>query len=168
MRTRLQTPLLKISRQPDILRADCWRKVLACLVLLIVACSTTHAREPQPKLATINVEINDVSLEVEVAATGLERNRGLSYRKHLDSDAGMLFVYQQERPLIFTMRETSIPLSIAFISADLVINEIHKMEPWATQNYPSKIQAQYALEVNQGWFERNGIKAGDRIKLLRE
>ncbi len=168
MRTQIQIPLRKFLPQRDVLHPDNLLRVLVCLLLLVAACSATHAREPQPKLGTINVEINDVSLEVEVAATGVERNRGLSYRKFLDSDAGMLFVYKQERPLIFTMRETSIPLSIAFISADLVINEIHKMEPWATQNYPSKIQAQYALEVNQGWFERNGIKAGDRIKLLRK
>lgn len=158
----------KILQQTDKQQANYFLTLLALLLLLAVACSTTHAGEPQPGLATINVEINDVTVEVEVAATGVQRNRGLSYRKYLDDDAGMLFVYKQERPLIFTMRETSIPLSIAFISADLVINEIYKMEPWAAQNYPSKIQAQYALEVNQGWFERNGIKAGDRIKLLRE
>ena len=136
-----------------------------CISVLITGTKTSYAREPQPQLPTIEISINSLKIEVEVAATPLHRNRGLSYRKFLPSDRGMLFVYKQPRPLIFTMRETSIPLSIAFVSEDLVINEIHKMKPWDTENYPSNQPAQYALEVNQGWFERNGIKAGDKIAL---
>ena len=141
-----------------------WLLLLAACVVAVCA-TTTHAREPQAKLNTIPVQINDIEIEVEVASTGQQRTRGLSYRKHLASNSGMLFVYQKTLPLIFTMRETSIPLSIAFISEDFVINEIHKMEPWALQNYPARLPARYALEVNQGWFEKNGIKVGDRLKM---
>lgn len=141
----------------------CLVVLAACMVA--ICATTTHAREPQPKLNTIPIQINDIEIEVEVASTGQQRTRGLSYRKHLASNAGMLFVYQKTLPLIFTMRETSIPLSIAFISEDFVINEIHKMEPFAQQHYPARLPARYALEVNQGWFEKNGIKAGDRLKM---
>jgi len=88
---------------------------------------------------------------------------GLSFRPSLDEDAGMLFVYPQEQQMTFTMRNTLIPLSIAFISKDLVINEIHHMDVGPGQLFPSMEPAQYALEVDQGWFEANGIKPGDQI-----
>lgn len=126
------------------------------------------AKTPQPKLATAIIEINGVRLETEIASTAQQRQRGLSYRKRLDAESGMLFVYQNERKLTFTMRETAIPLSIAFVSQDFVINEIHKMEPFNKEFYPSRHPAKYALEVNQGWFEQKQIKPGDRIKLVFE
>ncbi len=144
-----------------------WR---ACLVVMtasmvLLCTSVTFAREPQAKLSTIPLEIGGIGIEVEVASTPQQRSRGLSYRKHLGANAGMLFVYQKTQQLVFTMRETSIPLSIAFISEDLVINDIQKMQPWNREHYPARLPARYALEVNQGWFERHGIKVGDRLKM---
>ena len=65
-------------------------------------------------------------MTVEIAATGDQRFMGLSFRRSMPEYAGMLFVYQQEQPLTFTMRNTLIPLSIAFVSKNLVINEIHR------------------------------------------
>lgn len=153
--------------QHRLLSQDLWALLFtACFAVLFA--SATFAREPQPKLNTIPIEINDIEIEVEVASSNYQRNRGLSYRKHLATNAGMLFVYQKPQQLIFTMRETSIPLSIAFISEDLVIIEILKMQPWAQENYPASQPARYALEVNQGWFERNGIKAGDRLQMANQ
>lgn len=141
-------------------------------MLLVVTMTATSsaivsfAGEPQAKLNSALIEINGVELEAEIATTPLERRRGLSFRKSLAPGTGMLFVYQKARPLVFTMQETEIPLSIAFVSEAFVINEIHKMQPFARDHYPSTHPAKYALEVNQGWFEQNGIKAGDQIKLV--
>ena len=144
------------------------RRLVATLMLLIasaVAGVSVADGQPQPPLRTVVLSVGGVPLITELAVTPGERQRGLSYRKVLDENAGMLFVYQQERPLIFTMRETSIPLSIAFISEQLEIIEILTMEPFAQENYPSSRPARYALEVNAGWFKANGVKAGAKINL---
>ena len=111
----------------------------------------------------MQLQINDVVLTAEVAASAQQRYMGLSFRPELEDDAGMLFVYPEEQPLRFTMRNTLIPLSIAFISKDLVINEIHEMNVGPGQIFSSRKVAQFALEVDQGWFAANNIKAGDQI-----
>lgn len=121
---------------------------------------------PQPTLPAITLEINGKQLKAEVAATGQQRYMGLSFRPSLGEDEGMLFVYSEEQQLTFTMRNTLIPLSIAFISEDLVINEIHLMDVGPGQLFPSQKPAQYALEVEQGWFAANGVKPGDLITRL--
>lgn len=130
---------------------------------LAVGSVTADEQSAQPRLPTIELGIGDKTLVVEVAATGQQRYMGLSFREFLGSEEGMLFVFENERPLTFTMRNTRIPLSIAYISKDLVINEIHEMDVGPNQLFPSQKSAQFALEVNQGWFTANGIEAGDRI-----
>ena len=141
--------------------------IFLTLLLLTAAISTlTQADnvkpqgEPQPTLPTVLLNIdNSHQLTTEVAISPIERQRGLSFRQSLGDDNAMLFVYNNERRRLFTMRETSIPLSIAFINSDLVITQILDMLPFAIQNYPSRHPARYALEVNKGWFDQHGIKA---------
>lgn len=134
---------------------------LLCLVGISAVFADTE--QGQPPLPLVELQIKDINLTAEVAASGQQRYMGLSFRQSLGDDEGMLFVFETERPLTFTMRNTLIPLSIAFISADLVINEIHEMNVGPNQLFPSRLSAQFALEVNQGWFKANGIKPGDRI-----
>ena len=86
------------------------------------------------------------------------------HRKELPSDQGMLFVYFRETELSFWMKNTYIPLSIAFINADGVIVDIQQMEPEKTDSHKSKKPALYALEANKGWFNERDIKVGDRIE----
>lgn len=142
-------------------------KVHALLVALMLPCTWVHVAmadgTAQPRLQSVQLKINDVLLKAEVAATAQQRYMGLSFRKSLGKDAGMLFVYPEERALSFTMRNTLIPLSIAFISGDLIINEIHQMNVGPGQIFDARQKAQFALEVDQGWFAANGIKAGDQI-----
>ena len=142
-------------------------RCLRLLSLLLLALGLTQvqadAGKPQPTLPTAVLEINNHRLVTEIAISPLERQRGLSFRESLDKDGAMLFVYNEERRRLFTMRETSIPLSIAFINSKLEITQILDMLPFAIQNYPSKYPARYALEVNKGWFDDNAIKAGDKI-----
>ncbi len=138
---------------------------LAMCTLLLAVSGASFADDPQPTLPLVELEVNDLRLSTEVASTARQRFMGLSFRRSLDTDAGMLFVYESTQSLTFTMRNTLIPLSIAFISADLVINEIHHMDVGPGQLFPSNKPAQYALEVNQGWFEANGIEPGMRLTL---
>jgi len=139
--------------------------LLVLLSVIFVQGTLANETHPgaQPQLPTIKLLIDGKPMTVELAATADQRFMGLSFRRSMPYDAGMLFVYKQEQPLTFTMRNTLIPLSIAFISRNLVINEIHDMNVGPGQLFPSRQHAQYALEVNQGWFARNGIKSGAQI-----
>jgi uncharacterized membrane protein (UPF0127 family) len=114
-----------------------------------------------------SVEINGVRLNVEVAATPGERARGLMDRDELGSGWGMLFVFQQEETQTFWMRNTKIPLSIAFVGADLVVRDVQDMEPMTDDNHVSTAPAIYALEVNQGWFRSHGVAPGATVKFSR-
>jgi uncharacterized membrane protein (UPF0127 family) len=108
-----------------------------------------------------------VRVWVEIADNPLERAIGLRGRESMPEDRGMLFVYPAEGPRSFTMANTPIPLSIAFIDSERRIMDIQDMEPFDDEppGYDSAEPAQYALEVNQGFFEERGVKVGDRVEL---
>ncbi len=117
-------------------------------------------------IRVINKFNEEVPLIVEIAVTPDKRRTGLMYRKKMPRDHGMLFVFTEDTPLVFWMKNTYIPLSIAYIDKNGYINDIHHMEPLnATKTYPSKKPSRYALEVNMGWFHENNIKPGCRILL---
>jgi len=136
---------------------------IACLVLLNN--SVVAKDQPQEKLLRVKLTIAGKTLLTEVANTPDQRYMGLSFRRKLAENEAMLFVYQREQALTFTMRNTLLPLSIAYISKDFVINEIIDMPVGPNQLFPSKVPGQYALEVNQGWFERNQVRVGEQIKM---
>ena len=108
-----------------------------------------------------------VEVRVEVADDVSEQAKGLMYRKALGEDRGMLFVYPDERELTYWMKDTLIPLSIAYIDSEERIVDIQDMKPLDDRppHYESSEPAQYALEVNQGFFEENGVKEGDHAEL---
>jgi uncharacterized membrane protein (UPF0127 family) len=130
---------------------------------------TTTATEPETtQTSTLNI-INSagerVEVEVEIADDDPERQRGLMERTELAENAGMLFVFEEEQPRSFWMRNTLIPLSIAYISADGIIVDIQDMQPLDETSRPSAAPAQYALEVNQGFFAERGIGVGEVVEL---
>lgn len=114
----------------------------------------------------ITIKIKECKLIVEVADTDLTRSTGLMFRKELGKDKGMLFVFGTERNVSFWMKNTSIPLSIAFIDKNGIITEILDLKPNDLTSKKSKKKVKYALEVNQGYFKKNNIKAGDKINGL--
>lgn len=114
------------------------------------------------RVTTLRVGGNEVT--VEVAESDAERQRGLMGRDSLPEGHGMLFVYSRPQTLSFWMRNTDIPLSIAYISQDGVIVDIQRMEPHTQEQHPSREPAMYALEMNQGWFEQHGVTVGDRVQ----
>ena len=115
-------------------------------------------------LEVIDVIVGGSPLEVEVARTTDEQARGLMFRKTMSDDHGMLFPYESDRRLSFWMKDTLIPLSIAYISADRIIKEIHDMKPGSMKEVVSGQSVRYALEVNQGLFARLGVEVGDRVE----
>ena len=109
----------------------------------------------------------NVEVEVEIADDTEEMARGLMGRTALAEDAGMLFVYPDERELSFWMKDTLIPLSIAFMDAEGRIVDIQDMRALddTPPHYTSAEPARYALEVNEGFFDERGVEVGDRAEL---
>jgi uncharacterized membrane protein (UPF0127 family) len=126
----------------------------ACLAaLLAVGCSQSPVK--------IDVSINGVAFRVEVARTVKERENGLMFRKTLQPQEGMIFVFEMDQHLSFWMKDTPLPLSIAFLSSEGKILEIRDMEPFSQSIIRSRFSSRYALEVAQGTFTRIGAKEGD-------
>jgi hypothetical protein len=102
-------------------------------------------------------------IEAEVAATTENRMVGLMNRRSMPAQRGMVFAFTQENTHCMWMRNTYLPLSVAFIDADGVIINIEDMQPQTETSHCSKKPARYALEMNQGWFAQRGIKPGARL-----
>lgn len=116
----------------------------------------------------VSITIQEKKLRAEVVRTEEEKARGLMYRERLGNDEGMLFVYEEEEFLSFWMKNTRIPLSIAFIDRTGKIVDIQDMEPFQLKHHVSAQPAVYALEVNQGWFRKNGLRVGHQVKFPPE
>ncbi len=120
---------------------------------------------PTAAVAVTNDAGGRAELTVELATTSAARGRGLMGREELAEDRGMLFVFPADTEARFWMKDTSIPLSIAFIAADGMILDVQEMEPFSTELHRPPQPYRYALEVNQGWFGRNGFEAGDSVEV---
>jgi len=103
---------------------------------------------------------------VEVAETDFSRAKGLMFRESLDENTGMLFIFPDEKNLGFWMKNTMIPLSIAYANNMCEIINIEEMMPHDHRNTMSKGPARYAIEANSGWFDKNGIKIGDKFEII--
>lgn len=115
----------------------------------------------------IPLYIHQKEIWVEVAKTPEERSRGLMGRKHLGKDEGMLFIFETEDYHGFWMKNTLIPLSIAFLDRDCQIVWITDMKPLTLDSHVPPNPIRYALEMNKGWFSSNGIKAGDVVRFSK-
>jgi len=139
------------------------------LVVLLTACGKGEnqkatSAEGQRSIKPF-IKIDGISLEIEIVQDAESRQLGLMYRDELAENLGMLFVFESTQVLSFWMRNTFIPLDIAFIDAAGVIVDIQRMEPLdESKQYISAMPALYALEVNAGWFENNGLKRGSKVQ----
>ncbi len=114
-------------------------------------------------LPTTRLTIDGNNIAAEVANTESTRMAGLMFRRDLGVDNGMLFVFPDAKLRAFWMKNTLIPLSIAFINdKGVIVNEL-EMPPQTEQTFMSDGPAQYALEMNAGWFTKRGIKPGDMV-----
>lgn len=137
--------------------------ILLALILIL----DSHESSGEMKRCRINLQNSsgqEVRLNIEIAATERDRQNGLMYRMSLPDDSGMLFVFERDKRLSFWMKNTYIPLDIAFIDSKDVIKDIYQMTPLDTSVfYTSTSEVRYALEVNQWWFSKHGITAGNKI-----
>lgn len=132
----------------------------AGVLALIVLCGVANAAENDAKLS---LRIGPHAFQVEVAATEQQRQRGLMGRTHLPADGGMLFVFEQPGRYCFWMRDTPLPLSIAFIDSTGRIASLADMQPRNESLHCPSVDVRYALEVRQGEFQRRGIAARARV-----
>jgi uncharacterized membrane protein (UPF0127 family) len=136
---------------------------LLCGLLLSGACESEIL---ETRDLTIERDGGDpVVIRAEIARSADEKKKGLMFRRELADGRGMLFVFDRDQIMSFYMKNTLIPLSIAFIRSDGSIAEIRDMRPLDESLVRSSWSVRYALEAPQGWFNRAGIKAGDRLLL---
>ena len=112
--------------------------------------------------------INNVPIKVKMARTGQEQQRGLMFVSSLPQDEGMLFCHPKPQPMSFWMKNVKIPLSIAFINKNGKIISIRDMSPGSLESVKSPIPCRWALEMNQGWFDKHGIKAGATVDYCKK
>jgi len=129
----------------------------AVLILFLTGCSE--------KNDLVSITVGKDIYHIELARTREEQSRGLMYRESLRSDEGMIFIYEEDRKLSFWMKNTYIPLSIAFIAKDGTIKEIHQLKPESLTPVISSHSVRYALELPFGSFNQSGAKVGDKITL---
>ena len=142
-------------------------RTLAILLLAPLGCGNGgNVSDGGAALSVASILVGHQRVTVEVAATPSARRRGLMHRQSLPDDRGMLFIFPQEKLLTFWMKDTHIPLSIAFAREDGTIVRIADLEPRSEQPVSSRSPARYALEMNRGWFARHGVLEGDAIRRI--
>ncbi len=137
------------------------------LVLVLLVVFFSFSCKKSDVLRTQDIKINQWKITVEIADTRETQEKGLMGRESLDEDKGMLFVYDRDSRKSFWMKNTKIPISLAYIATDGTIREIYDMEPLSTRIVESRYSVRYVLEVNQGAFQRHGIKEGDKVEFIR-
>ena len=141
--------------------------LLAILVVAIVnhPMASAFAQEDQ-KFGIISLTAGMYVIKAEVAASNAERERGLMLREKMAANEGMVFVFETPSEVCMWMKNTLLPLSVAFIDEAGKIVNIEDMKPQTTDNHCGKKRVSYALEMNQGWFKQKNIKAGSVIEGL--
>jgi uncharacterized protein len=138
--------------------------VLALVLALGLAAPVQAQTEAQPRLETITLSAGMHNIRAEVARTPWQTTTGMMFRKEMAPHEGMLFVFDAPAQRCFYMRNTLLPLSIAFIADDGSIVNIADMQPLSEQLHCAAQPVRLALEMNQGWFAKRGIKPGFRLK----
>ena len=138
-------------------------KLFAAVFAILLAATDAHAQDVPQSLPTIRLTAGMHIIKAELAQTPDQRATGLMHRKSMPANDGMLFVFEQTAPQCFWMRNTLLPLSIAFLADDGTVTSIADMAPGSLDSHCARQPVRYALEMNQGWFSKRGIKPGDRL-----
>jgi len=142
------------------------KALLSLLLLLFTAPGVNGGLYRVCSLKIVNSSGTSVSAEVEIADSWQQRQHGLMFRRVLDKNRGMLFIFPDSRRRSFWMKNTHVPLSVAYIDEKGAILRILDMKPLDISiTYDSGQPARYALEMNRGWFRKNKIRKGCRVLL---
>ena len=138
------------------------RACLAAIALAAFAGASAAEGVPQ-NLPAITLQAGMHNIRAAVAKTPGERQIGLMYRREMAQHEGMLFIFDEATPQCFWMKNTPLPLTIAFLEDDGTVVNLADMQPQALDSHCSAKPVRFVLEMHQGWFAKRGIKAGARI-----
>ena len=133
------------------------------MLLAAVVASTALIAAADAPMKTTTLKVAGHALKVEVAASDAQRMQGLMYRKKMGANDGMLFIFDEPAYQAMWMKNTLIPLSVAFLDAQGTILNILDMEPETLDTHMSAGPSIYAVETNKGWFAQKKVKAGDKV-----
>jgi uncharacterized protein len=158
----LRLPVMKANQYSSMFH---WAVSLGVAIFFAMISPTkAHAQDgPNPRLPSITLQAGIHLINAEVASEVGTRAKGLMHRTKLGNNQGMLFIFEQKAQHCFWMRNTLIPLSIAFLEDDGTILNIENMQPKSDDSHCPLKAIRYALEMDQGWFAKKGISAGDRL-----
>ena len=143
------------------------RCLLYVILLALGVCTGRAQTQAQPELPVTKLSIGDKTIRAEIADEEHERSAGLMFRETLAADAGMLFIMPRTGPVAFWMRNTELPLTIAYIAPNGAIMELHDLKPRDERPVPSRFpDIAFALEMPQGWFSKNNVWPGERVRGL--
>jgi uncharacterized membrane protein (UPF0127 family) len=137
-------------------------RILAPVILALAAAASHAQGQPQLNLPTVTLNAGMHQIRAQVA-TGFNVYTGLMYRREMPQHEGMLFVYDTPAVHCFYMKNTFLPLSIAFIADDGTIVNIRDMQPQTLDSHCADKPVRYALEMNAGWFAKRGVKPGYKL-----
>ncbi len=137
---------------------------LAGAVAALCLAALAAAQDGPQKLAQVRLNAGIHNINAELAATPEQREIGLMFRTSMPNNDGMLFVFEQPGQQCFWMRNTLLPLSIAFLADDGSVVNIDDMKPQTLDSHCSGKPVRFVLEMNQGWFAKRGIKPGSKLR----
>lgn len=140
--------------------------MLLSMSLINVACAAPANTVEDVEFKQAKIEVAGRQLEVEFADGWKLRSRGLMFRESLCADCGMLFKFKPPRQVAMWMKNTYVPLDVAYFKADGTITDIKPLQPEDLTSVGSSGAISYALEMNQGWFAKHKVVVGDKIQVL--
>ena len=142
---------------------DAWARRIAVAAALCVAAWASAQEIPQ-RLEQIRLNAGIHLINAELATTPQQREIGLMMRRSMPANDGMLFVFEQPGQQCFWMKNTLIPLAVAFIADDGSVVNVDEMAPMTEKSHCSAKPVRFVLEMNQGWFAKRGIKPGSKLR----
>ena len=136
----------------------------ACFAFFGSAFSVNAQESPQTNLERLKISAGLHQIDAQVASSAGQRQTGLMYRKEMPQHEGMIFVFEQASQQCFWMKNTPLPLTAAFLDDDGTIVNLADMKPLSVEAHCSEKPVRYVLEMNQGWFAKKGIKAGNKLQ----
>ena len=142
----------------------CVKTSIAATLWALCSALASAQTGPQPRLPSIELSAGIHIIKTELAISPEQQATGMMFRRAMATNEAMLFVNDTPGVRCFWMRNTLVPLSIAFLADDGTIVNIAEMEPQSEQSHCSARPVRYALEMNRGWFAKRGLKAGARLQ----
>ncbi len=143
--------------------------LISGLLVLAVLTGCGRAQPPVPELKTVEdrfpIKVGGQVVQMQIAILPAESQRGLMFRKTMGTEEGMIFLYERPQQMSFWMRNTELPLDMGFFDADGKLKEVYPMYPHDERPVESLGIRRFALEMNQGWYRKNGLKPGDALDL---